>query len=109
MDGIPVRPGSRVVVVGDTAFEAKQVRQACARRGWQWVVPLNPERRLAGKAPRPKVRSLYEQLKSTDFRKVSLRLDQGDLAAMARVRSSRSKAKQHEAPQLVPHPTPAVP
>lgn len=108
VDSIPLPQGSRVVVVGDTAFEAKQIRQACARRGWQWVVPLNPERRLAGQAPRPKVRSLYEQLKSTDFRKVSIRLDQGDLAAMARVSPSRSQAKKHERTYWVHHRTAAV-
>jgi hypothetical protein len=108
VDSIPLPQGSRVVVVGDTAFEAKQIRQACARRNWQWVVPLNPERRLAGKSPRPKVRSLYEQLTSTDFRKVSLRLDQGDLAAMARVSPSRSKAKKHERTYWVHHRTAAV-
>ncbi len=97
-----------MVVVGDTAFEAKHIRQACARRGWQWVVPLNPERRLAGKSQRPKVRSLYEQLNSTDFCKVSFRLDQGDLAAMARVSPSRSKAKNQQRTYWVHHRTAAV-
>jgi len=48
MDSIALDPGTPVVVVGDTALEAKQVRQACARRDWNWVVPLNPERRLEG-------------------------------------------------------------
>jgi hypothetical protein len=108
VDGIPLPRGSRVVVVGDTAFEAKQVRRACGRRDWQWVVPLNPERRLAGKSPRPKVRSLYGQLKSTDFRKVSIRLDQGELAAMARVSPSRSRSSKHERTYWVHHRTAAV-
>ncbi len=86
IDGIPLPKRGRVVVVGDTAFEAKQVRQACARRGWRWVVPLSPERVLAGpKGSRPKVRSLYGQLTAPEFRKVSFRLDQGELAALARV------------------------
>jgi hypothetical protein len=95
IDGIPVKEGSRVLVVGDTAFEAKQVRQACARRGWQWVVPLNPERRLAGGKPRAKVRALYEQLTAQDFRKVSFRLDQGEWSALARVSPKRSQSKKH--------------
>jgi Transposase DDE domain len=97
-----------VVVVGDTAFEAKQIRQACDRRNWHWVVPLNPERVLAGQSPRPKVRSLYEQLSSNDFAKVSFRLDQGDLAEMARVSPSRSQAKKHERTYWVHHRTAAV-
>src|SRR5947209_11579347 len=32
---ITLAPGTPVVVVGDTAFEAKQVRRACDRRDWQ--------------------------------------------------------------------------
>ena len=63
IDNLPLPQGSRVVVVGDTAFEAKQIRQACARRDWQWVVPLNPEPGATGPVtPRPKVRSLFAQL-----------------------------------------------
>jgi len=105
IDDIPLPPGSRVVVVGDTAFEAKQVRQACARRGWSWVVPLNPERRLAGAKPRPKVRSLYQQLQAADFRQVSIRLDRGDLAALARVSPSRSQSRKQARTYWVHHRT----
>jgi hypothetical protein len=108
IDNLPLPQGSRVVVVGDTAFEAKQIRQACARRGCQWVVPLNPERVLAGPSPRPKVRSLYEQLTSNDFAKVSFRLDQGDLAEMARVSPSRSQSSKHERTYWVHHRTAAI-
>src|SRR5262249_34784600 len=77
IDTIPLPAGCPVVVVGATAFEAKQVRSAGGRRGWQWVVPLNPERRLAGAKPRPKVRDLYPQLCADDFCKVTFRLDVG--------------------------------
>lgn len=87
---VKLPPRTPVVVAADTAFEAKQVRKACAQRGWSWVVPLNPERRLAGEKPRPKVRSLYQQLSATDFRRVSFRLDQGELAPLARVSPKRS-------------------
>jgi Transposase DDE domain len=51
-------PQARVVVLGDTAFEARQVRDACRACGWGWVTPCNPERVLQGPAPRPKARSL---------------------------------------------------
>lgn len=94
IDSIPLPRGSRVVVVGDTAFEAKQVRKACARRHWLWVVPLNPERRLVGEEPRPQVLSLVEHLSVCDFRKVSFRLDQGELAKLARVSPKRSKSSK---------------
>ena len=35
---------AKVVVLGDTAYEAACVQQACAKRGWTWIVPGNPER-----------------------------------------------------------------
>jgi hypothetical protein len=108
IDTIAVPTGSRVVVVGDTAFEAKQVRQACGRRGWSWVVPLNPERRLAGQKPRPKVRSLYRQLNAADFRQVSFRLDQGELAPLARVSPKRSKSSKQQRTYWVHQRTAAV-
>jgi hypothetical protein len=108
IEGIAVPAGCRVVVVGDTAFEAKQVRQACAKRGWLWVVPLNPERRLAGNKPRPQVRSLYPQLQATEFRKVSFRLDQGELTPLARVSPKRSQSRKHERTYWVHHRTAAV-
>ena len=105
IDSIAWPEGCPVVVVGDTAFEAKQVRKACARRGWSWVVPLNPERRLAGAKPRPKVRELYQQLTATMFRKVSFRPDQGGLSEMARVSPSRSRSSKHERTYGVHHRT----
>jgi hypothetical protein len=108
IDSIPVAAGSPVVVVGDTAFEAKQVRRACARRGWPWVMPLNPERRLAGDKPRPQVRSLFSQLQATDFGRVSFRLAEGELSALARVSPSRSRAKQHQRTYWVHQRTAAV-
>jgi hypothetical protein len=108
IDAVALPQGTPVVVVGDTAFEAKQVRRACARRGWAWVVPLNPERRLAGDKPRPKVRALYDQLQASDFRPVSFRLDRGELAALARVSPSRSQSPKHRRTYWVHHRTAAV-
>ena len=42
--------GARLVVVGDTAYDAQVIRDACAARDFLWVVPMNPERVLAGAA-----------------------------------------------------------
>ena len=93
---LPLAEQVPVVVVGDTAFEAKQIRAACAKRHYHWVVPINPERVLAGAKPRPKVLSLVEGLKAQDFQKTSFRLDQGDDAAMARVSKSRVRSSKHQ-------------
>ena len=50
------------MVLGDTAFDAKAIRTACEECKFSWIVPINPERVLAGEKPRPKVSSLSEDL-----------------------------------------------
>jgi len=85
--GVP--SGVRVVVLGDTAFEAKVIRAACAARNFIWIVPINPERVLAGAAPRPKVRSLSHGLTAEDFEAV--RLVPGTGAYAAQRRASRCR------------------
>ena len=52
----------RVVVLGDTAFDAEAIHTACEERKFSWIVPINPERVLAGEKPRFKVSSLSEDL-----------------------------------------------
>jgi len=58
-----VPSGGRVLVLGDTAFEARQIRAACSGRGFDWITPANPERVLAGEKPR---RRLSEKGKDLD-------------------------------------------
>jgi hypothetical protein len=84
-----VPDGARVVGVGDTAFEAKVIRAACAARHFIWIVPINPERVLAGPAPRPKVRSLSDGLSAEAFEAV--RLVPGTGAHVAQRRASRCR------------------
>jgi hypothetical protein len=109
VDSLALPAQAPVVVVGDTAFEAKQVRAACARRGWSWIVPLNPERRLAGrKGQRAKVNSLYTQLQPHDLSQVSFRLDQGATTAQARVSPKRSRPGIPARTYWVHHRTAAV-
>jgi hypothetical protein len=93
---LPLASDAPLVVVGDTAFDAKQVRRACAVRHYRWVVPINPQRRLAGPKPRPAVSSLSQPLKASDFVKANFRLDQGELAPMARVSPGRSQSSKHQ-------------
>jgi hypothetical protein len=85
IDALHVPQGAEVVVVGDTAYEAKDIRAACQRRHFHWVVPINPERVLAGpKGQRPKVRSLIDALHAEQFEAVRLVPDQGAFAAQRR-------------------------
>lgn len=61
---LPLPEEAEVMVLGDTAYDAEVVREACAERGYEWIFPCNPERVLAGGKPRPKVRSLLKSWSS---------------------------------------------
>jgi hypothetical protein len=58
IDQLRVPQGARVVVVGDTAFDATPILAACSRRQFKWLVPMNHDRRLCGPEPRVQVQSL---------------------------------------------------
>jgi hypothetical protein len=81
---------AEVVVLGDTAFDAEAIRTACADRQWTWIVPLNPERVLEGpKGQRPKVWSLVQELRASQFTPVKLTPGQGPFVAQRRVARCR--------------------
>jgi len=79
-----------VVVLGDTAFDADSIRGACRERSFTWIVPVNPERVLAGaKGQRPKVTSLVKNLSARQFAAVRLKPSEGAFVAMRRVARCR--------------------
>ena len=83
---LPLPEEAKVVVLGDTAFDAKCIRQACDQRQYTWVVPLNPERVVAGpKGQRPKVRSLINGLKADQLVTIRLHAGQGPYVEHRRV------------------------
>jgi IS4 transposase len=86
---LPVPEGTDVVVLGDTAYEAKVVRTACDARGFKWITPTNPERVLAGEKPRPKVSSRINDLAARQFSPVRLTPGEGDYVAQRRVAACR--------------------
>ena len=51
-----------MVVLGDTALDAKAIRTTYEERKFSWIVPTNPEQVLAGEKRRPQVLSLSEDL-----------------------------------------------
>jgi len=82
---LPLPPGADVVVMGDTAFDAEVIREACDKCNYTWIVPMNPERVLAGPKPRPKVWLLAKGLTAKDFKPVRLYPSQGAYVAMRRL------------------------
>jgi hypothetical protein len=64
--GLRVPSGSPVLVLGDTSYEAKQIRAACKQRGFDWITPANPERVLAGKKDRKRLRAHRTHLNASE-------------------------------------------
>jgi hypothetical protein len=73
-----VPAGSRVLVLGDTAFEAKQIRAACKKRGFDWITPANPERVLAGKKPRRRLDEVSKDFQAETMTRIELCPGLGD-------------------------------
>ena len=87
---LPLPEEARVIVLGDTAYDAEVVRDACADRGYSWIFPCNPERVLAGpKGKRPKVRSLLKDWSKWSRQTIRLTPGQGAYAVYRRLSPHR--------------------
>jgi Transposase DDE domain len=87
---LPLPEEASVIVLGDTAYDAEVVRDACADRNYSWIFPCNPERVLAGpKGKRPKVRSLLKDWSSWSRQTLRLAPGQGAYAVYRRLSSHR--------------------
>ena len=87
---LPLPEGASVVVLGDTAYDADVVRDACQSRCFSWIFPCNPERVLAGpKGQRPKVRSLMKDWSKWSRQTVRLAPGQGEYVVYRRLSPHR--------------------
>jgi hypothetical protein len=92
---LPLPPGADVVVLGDTAYEAKVVEDACQDRGDIWIFPANPERVYDGpKGKRPKLRSRLKDWTDLSLKTIRLRASTGQYADYRRLSKWRVGPKQ---------------
>jgi hypothetical protein len=92
---LPLPAEAEVVVLGDTAYDAEVVQQACQDRGYTWIVPANPERVYQGaKGRRPKLRSRLKDWKSLSLSTVRLHFATGPYAEYRRLSRWRMGPKQ---------------
>ncbi len=92
---LPLPEDADVVVLGDTAYDANVVHQACEDRGYIWIAPANPERVYEGPTgQRPKVRSRLKDWKSLSLKTIRLRASTGKYADYRRLSRWRVGPKQ---------------
>jgi hypothetical protein len=69
---VRVPKGSRVLVLGEAAFEARPIRAACKQRGFDWITPANPERMLAGQRERKRLKDRGKDLDAETLNRMEL-------------------------------------
>ena len=83
---LPLPADAEVIVLGDTAYDAQVVREACEEKGYTWIVPANPERVYEGpKGSRPKLRSRLKDWTSLSLKTIRLRASTGRYASYRRL------------------------
>ena len=83
---LPLPEDADVVVLGDTAYDAGVIRDACASRGYVWIFPANPERVYEGqRGQRPKLRSQLKDWKHLSLKTIRLRASEGKYAKYRRL------------------------
>lgn len=97
---LPLPAGAQVTVIGDTAYDAKVVQEACAERDYHWLMPANPERVFQG-TPLPeaagqrlKLRSRLKDWTSLSLQTIRLRASTGKYAGYRRLSKWRSGPTQ---------------
>jgi hypothetical protein len=92
---LPLDEGADVVVLGDTAYDAEVVHEACAKRGYTWIFPANPERVYEGiRGQRPKLRSRLKDWTGLSLRTIRFQPSTGKYADYRRISRYRLGPKQ---------------
>lgn len=83
---LPLDDEAEVVVLGDTAYDAKVLRAACDDRQYTWIVPANPQRVYEGlRGDRPQLRSRLKDWSSQSLSTIRLRASTGPYAVYRRL------------------------
>jgi hypothetical protein len=86
IDALELPKNAEVYVLGDTAYDAAVVHEACARKNYFWVTPANPERVYEGPAgQRPKVRDRLKDMSRVRSHKFRMRPSEGKFAEHRRL------------------------
>lgn len=94
---LPLPKDAEVIVIGDTAYDAKVVRDACDEKGYIWIFPANAERVYQGPAgQRPKLRSRLKDWTSLSLKTIRLRASTGKHASYRRLSKWRIGPKQKQ-------------
>lgn len=94
IDELPLPRDVRVIVLGDTAFDSKEIRKSCDQRDYIWIVPCNANRVFAGpRKKRQRVTSQISQLSKERFQDIRIAQGSGPYARQRRLSAHRVGSK----------------
>lgn len=83
---LPLPDEAEVIVLGDTAYDAKVVRAACQDRNYLWIFPANAGRVYEGPSgQRPSLRSRLKEWTGLSLKTIRLRASTGKYAGYRRL------------------------
>jgi hypothetical protein len=86
ISSLPLPEDAEVVVLGDTAYDAQVVREACETRNYIWIVPVNTSRVYAGpRGERPRLRTRLKDWPELSLKTIRLRASMGKYADYRRL------------------------
>lgn len=92
---LPLPQDAKVIVLGDTAYDAEVVHAACEERNYTWIVPANPERVYEGpKGHRPRLRQRLKDWTNLSLKTIRLHASTGKFAGYRRLSKWRVGPKQ---------------
>lgn len=92
---LPLPEGADVIVLGDSAYDAQVVRDACEQRGYKWIFPSNAERVYPGpRGQRQKIRSRLKDWEKLSVKRHRLRASTGKYANYRRLSKYRVGPKR---------------
>ncbi len=86
---LPVPKDADVIVLGDSAYDAKVVQDACAERGYTWIFACNAERVYEYQGNRPKLRSRLKDWTNLSVKRIRLRASTVKYASYRRISKYR--------------------
>jgi hypothetical protein len=94
---LPLPRTAKVIVLGDTAYDAEVIHKACGERGYTWIFPINVNRVYEGpRGDRPQVRSRLKDWTTLSLKKIRLQASTGKYAGYRRLSRYRVGPKQRQ-------------
>jgi len=92
---LPLPETAKVVVLGDSAYDARVVQEACEERHYTWITPANPERVYEGPTgKRLKLRARLKDWERLSLKTIRLQASTGNYAIYRRLSKWRVGSKQ---------------